>query len=182
MEKYSVIYARPPWKYSRQHPPEFSTKEENYQTFHTLMSLDEILAFPIENFAEKDCILFLWATTPMLPEAIKVTNAWGFVYKTLFTWEKTNDGCMGYWFKTCTEHIIIATKGSVKAFGSNIRNCYHEPQYRNGRKPEYFYHLIEKLAKGAKKIELFAKRQRKGWDVWEMNAESTGQLNAEQFQ
>ena len=38
-----------------------------------------------------DCILFIWVIDPMLPEAIKVIESWGFKYKTVaFTWVKKN--------------------------------------------------------------------------------------------
>lgn len=170
MEKYAVIYANPPWMYKHHNIFILADKtftENNPNCYSQPWATEDIMALPVENLCEDNCVLFLWTTTPILPEALKVVNAWGFNYKTLFTWEKTNEGCRGYWFKTCTEHLIIATKGNVKAFGSNIRNCYHEPKWKYGRKPEYFYRLMEQVAKG-KRIELFARSYRKGWDVWDM--------------
>jgi site-specific DNA-methyltransferase (adenine-specific) len=171
MEKYSVIYANPPWMYNKHTSPgKDNTEDVKMMHPNGRMPLEEIMAFPVEKIAEDNCVLFLWTTTPMLPEAIAVINAWGFVYKTLITWEKINEGCMGYWFKTCTEHLLVAVKGNIKAFGSPVRNCFHEPQIRRGRKPDYFYHLIEKVTNG-RKIELFARRRRKGWDACGRNLE-----------
>ena len=174
MEKYAIIYANPPWMYNHQYfsPRDKTFMEANTNRYPAPMATADIMALPVGNICEDNCVLFLWATTPILPEAINVVNAWGFTYKTLFIWEKTNKGCMGYWFKTCTEHLIIATKGNVKAFGSNIRNCYHEPKGKYGKKPEYFYRIIEKVAKG-RRIELFARNYRRGWDVWEMEVEKS---------
>jgi site-specific DNA-methyltransferase (adenine-specific) len=174
MKKYDIIYANPPWMYKHQH---FSFREKtfaetNKNCYPAPMATADIIALPVESICEDNCVLFLWVTTPILPEALHVVNAWGFTYKTMFTWEKTNEGCMGYWFKTCTEHLIIATKGNVKAFGSNIRNCYHEPKRKHGKKPEYFYRIIEKVAKG-RRIELFARSYRSGWDVWEIGVEKS---------
>ncbi len=38
------------------------------------MSIDELCALPVETLAEKDCLLFLWATFPQLPEMICTPN------------------------------------------------------------------------------------------------------------
>lgn len=168
MEKYSVIYAHPSWMYNKIYSNGSTgeiAEDAKRVIFSSAMPLEEIIAFPVENVADENCVLFLWATTPMLPEALAVVSAWGFAYKTLLTWEKTNDGCMGYWFKTCTEHLVVAVKGNVKAFGSPVRNCYHEPQIKRGRKPDYFYRLIEKVTIG-RRIALFTRRRRRGWDIY----------------
>jgi Transcriptional activator, adenine-specific DNA methyltransferase len=174
MEKYSVIYANPPWMYNK-HFLSLNAGQDDTETVkphHNLIPVEEIMSLPVQKICEDNCILFLWATTPILPEALDVMAAWGFAYKTLFTWEKTNDNCMGYWFKTCTEHLIVAIKGNVKSFRSNVRNCYHEAKRRYGKKPDYFYWLIENITEG-RKIELFAKNQRKGWDVWNKECENS---------
>ena len=98
MKKYSVIYADPPWRYKmwKGH----GDIEKHYPT----MELDEIKALPVQELAAKDCILFMWATLPMISEALQVIRAWGFEYKTTaFVWVKLNrhsDGIfwgMGYW-------------------------------------------------------------------------------------
>ena len=40
--------------------------------------------------ASDNCILFMWATYPMLREALKVIEAWGFTYKSIaFQWVKS---------------------------------------------------------------------------------------------
>lgn len=169
MEKYSVIYANPPWMYNRHHQSASNkgnyTEDYKVSGYNGRIPLEEILALPVDRIVEDNCVLFLWAPTPLLPEAFNVINSWGFAYKTLFTWEKLNDGCMGYWFTTCTEHLLVSVKGNVKAFRSDIRNCYHEPQIKGGQKPDFFYHLIERVTTG-KRVELFARRHRKGWDAW----------------
>ena len=55
------------------------------------MSIDKLCALPVETLAAKDCLLFLWATFPMLPEALQLIRAWGFTFKTVaFVWLKQN--------------------------------------------------------------------------------------------
>lgn len=175
MKKYSVIYADPPWKYKNESPPCLPEKQPEtckIEYYYPTMSLDDIKAINVKGISENDCVLFLWATTPAINEALEVVKAWGFKYKTMITWEKTNRDCMGYWFRTCTEHLIVAVKGKVKAFRSMERTCYHEKRSKHSKKPEYFYSLIEKVTNG-NRIEMFARNHREGWDVFGNEVENS---------
>ena len=112
MRKYGVIYADPPWRYKvwKGH----GMVERHYPT----MVLEDILALPVEDLADKDCTLFLWTTLPMLHEALQVIKAWGFTYKTTaFVWIKLNrhgSGIfwgMGYWTRANAEICLLARGG-----------------------------------------------------------------------
>ena len=84
-KKYNIIYADPPWKY--QDKGCNGACEEYYHT----LNVEQICALPINKLAEKDCVLFMWATYPQMKEALKVIEAWGFNYKTIaFQWVKLN--------------------------------------------------------------------------------------------
>ena len=116
----------------------------------------------------------------MIQEAFDVMKSWGFKYKTMITWEKTNNDCMGYWFRVCTEHLLVGIRGKVKAFRNMERTCYHERRLGHSYKPNYFYEIIEDVEMNSmggnkgflNKIELFARRKRIGWDVWGNEVES----------
>jgi len=129
------------------------------------MELEEMKKLPIKEISDNDCVLFMWATTPMMPEAFELMSSWGFKYKTMITWIKTNATQTGYWFNTCTEHLLVGIKGNVKAFRSPIKNYYNYIRGIHSSKPAYFYTLIESLNLNPK-IELFARNRREGWDVW----------------
>lgn len=172
--KYQIIYADPPWSYKAKNPtcklekkPETCSVNYYYKT----LSLKDIKELPIKEVCEKDCVLFLWATTPMIQESLEVMKAWGFKYKTMITWEKTNNDCMGYWFRVCTEHLLVGTKGDIKSFRNMTRTCYHSKREKHSKKPDYFYELIENVSEG-KKLELFARNKRKGWHSWGNEIES----------
>ena len=69
--------------------------EHHYPT----MSVKDICGLKVEEIAAKDCVLFLWATFPQLPEALRVIKAWGFQYKTVaFVWLKQNKSGKGWFF------------------------------------------------------------------------------------
>ena len=70
MKKYKIIYADPPWRYARSKVQ--GAAEKHYPT----MSIEELCALPVKEIADKDCILFLWATFPQLKEALQLIKAW----------------------------------------------------------------------------------------------------------
>ena len=173
-KKYKIIYADPPWSYKNTNPTcKVEKQPETCSVLHyyNTMTLGDIKNLPVVNIAEKDSVLFLWATTPMIQEALEVMKAWGFKYKTMITWEKTNNDCMGYWFRVCTEHLLVGTRGKVKSFRSMERTCYHEKRGKHSRKPDYFRNLIESVTHG-NRIELFARGKTEGWNVWGNEVES----------
>ena len=91
--KYSVIYADPPWRYSDRKCN--GNAEDHYPT----MKLEDICNLPVKDLAADNCVLFLWATYPMLKEALQVIEAWGFKYKSIgFQWVKLNRSGKGYFF------------------------------------------------------------------------------------
>ena len=76
-KKYDIIYADPPWSYSDKGCN--GNAAEHYPT----MTVDEICKLPVNvagGIASDNCILFMWATYPMMKEALKVIEAWGFTY------------------------------------------------------------------------------------------------------
>ena len=78
-----MIYADPPWRYAQKGLQ--GAAEKHYPT----MGIDELCTLPVADLAAPDSVLFLWATFPQLPEALRLINAWGFTYKSVaFVWLK----------------------------------------------------------------------------------------------
>ena len=73
-EKFSIIYADPPWRYEQKN------RQGSAELHYPTMSIEEICSLPVADLAAKDSVLFLWATFPQLPEALKVMTAWGFSF------------------------------------------------------------------------------------------------------
>lgn len=167
MKKYGVIYADPPWRYKAWRGN--GMVEKHYPT----MVLEDIMALPVEGLADKDCVLFLWATLPMLKEALQVIKAWGFQYKTTaFVWIKLNRQSsgifwgMGYWTRANAEICLLATRGHSKRRAKNIHQVIISHVEEHSKKPEEARRRIEALMGDVPKIELFARRTSPGWDVW----------------
>jgi N6-adenosine-specific RNA methylase IME4 len=160
---YPVIYADPPWRfepYSRD-----TGMDRAADNHYSTMTLDQIKAVKIPK--AWDCVLFLWATAPMLPQALEVIEEWDFDYKTHCVWVKDKIGT-GYWYRSLHELLLVATRGNVPAPPSDQRlpSVFHEPAGRHSEKPAAFAEFIEAWFPHLSKLEMFARKARPGWDSW----------------
>ena len=137
------------------------------------MSIDELCALPVETLAEKDCLLFLWATFPQLPEALRLIRAWGFTFKTVaFVWLKLNKKSptwfygLGYWTRGNAEICLLAKRGKPKRRSAGVHQFIISPVEEHSKKPEEARRRIVELMGDLPRIELFARQKADGWDVW----------------
>ena len=164
---FDLIMADPPWRFDLR-----STAGEgkSAQAKYNCMPLDPIKAMPVLDLAAPDAVLWLWATNPMLREAIAVLEAWGFTYKTAGTWVKTTrHGRIGfgtgYILRSANEPFLIGTRGEPKTSKSN-RSAFLGLAREHSRKPEEAYAEAEKLMPAARRLELFSRTRRPGWTTW----------------
>ncbi|MEI8396400.1 MAG: MT-A70 family methyltransferase [Rhodospirillaceae bacterium] len=148
--RYSVILADPPWRFALHSA---AGEDKSPQAHYSCMESAAIRSLPVGELAAAHCLLWMWATAPLLPEAIEVMRAWGFTYKTMGTWGK------------------LSKLGTAAAFGTgyilrSVRNLILAPIREHSRKPEQQYHDIDELIPGGDRCELFARACRPGWDVW----------------
>ena len=167
-KKFNIIYADPPWKYNDKNCN--GSAEQHYST----MSIKDICNLPIQNITEKDCVLFLWATYPMLREGLDLIEVWGFTYKTIaFQWVKTNKKQtdkfffgLGRWTRGNTECCLLATKGKPKRINNSVSQLIIEPVQRHSKKPDIVREKIVTLMGDLSRIELIAREKNEGWDCW----------------
>jgi N6-adenosine-specific RNA methylase IME4 len=162
---YGVIYADPPWRfepYSRD-----TGMDRAADNHYATTELEGIAGLDVVSAAASDCVLFLWATAPMLPQALYVMQKWGFEYKSQIVWVKDKIGT-GYWARNKHELLLIGTRGNIPAPspGTQPESVQTGPVAEHSKKPEKFHELIEEMFPNLQKIELYARRPRNGWDVW----------------
>lgn len=135
------------------------------------MTLDDIKALPVERAAAPDCWLFLWATTPHLPQAFEVMQAWGFAYSTVgFVWvKKTKHGKlhvgMGYTTRQNAELVLIGRRGKPQRLSRSVRQIVVARRREHSRKPDQVHARIEDFCAGPR-LEMFAREKRPGWRAW----------------
>lgn len=159
---FNLIYADPPWQYDYS-PTEARAIENQYPT----MPLADICELPVSEIAAEDCVLFLWATSPKLEDALTVLRAWGFTYKTNMVWVKDKIG-MGYYARQQHELLLIATKGALPVPEPATRpaSVICGERAAHSAKPESVYGLLERMYPDFPKVELFCRAPREGWSVW----------------
>lgn len=170
MKTYNIIYADPPWSFQTWSRKGNGRSAENH---YPTMPIEDIRALPVQTLAAEDCVLFMWATLPTLPEALSVVDAWGFKYKTTaFVWVKQNRKTpslfwgMGYWTRSNAELCLLATKGNPKRQSAKVHQVIVSPVQEHSKKPDITRDRIVELVGDTSRIELFARQQTPGWDVW----------------
>ena len=164
--KYNVILADPPWKYNDT-CENGAIQSKGADKHYPVMTIQQLCKLDIPTLCVDNCILFLWVTSPFLEECFEVINSWGFKYKASFVWDKIKHN-MGHYNSVRHEFLLMCIKGSfqpeeMKLYDSVISI---EKTKKHSEKPEVFYEIIETLYPTGKKIELFARKERKGWDSW----------------
>jgi N6-adenosine-specific RNA methylase IME4 len=171
--KYKVILADPAWSFRNY------KKAAHGAPQYPTMSVEEMGKIPVRTWADKNCLLLMWCTWPMMPQGVDLMRAWGFNYVTGFPWIKTvpNSGTIrcgiGFWTQSTSEFIMIGRCGKVSANRTDVRRGllhgedrqFYGPINKHSSKPEDIQDWIEARYPGPY-LELFARRNRPEWDCW----------------
>jgi len=157
--RFGTILADPPWAYRNR-----GTKGAATDHYHT-MSLDALKAMPVAQLAARDCHLHVWATAPLLPEALTLVEAWGFTYTSKLVWDKEAMGTGNYW-RLQTEDLLLGVRGHATHFRRrDLRNVVRVRRGSHSCKPDLILHMVEQASPGPY-LELFGRRPTPGWTVF----------------
>ena len=184
MKKFDVILADPPWQYTSKSVAPNREVTNHYSTMPT----DDICNLPIEEKAAAHCALFLWATWPLLPDALQVINTWGFTYKTIaWVWVKSKQSGMGFFWgmggytRSNSEPCLLAFTKELSVASHSIQSLIYSPVRKHSQKPDDQYRKIEALYPDRNYLELFARRKRQGWSSWGNEVQSDVDLTASNY-
>lgn len=166
MFRYGMIMTDPPWLFANWSP---AGEAKNASSQYQCTGLDWIKSLRVGDMAAPDCVLWLWATNPMLREAFDVMDSWGFKFKTAGHWsKKTVNGKQafgtGYILRCAGEPFLIGTIGNPSTSRS-VRSVIEGPVREHSRKPDEAFHAAEILCGDVPRLELFAREEKVGWDV-----------------
>jgi len=174
MKKYSVVYADPPWSYNDKMSGHSFSLDHEYKT----QSKEWISSLSVGSISAKDSVLFLWAVSPQLPEALQVMKDWGFKYVTVAVcWSKNHKSGkkvknLGRWTMGNVEVCLLGRKGRPQRLVKNVRQLVEAERTRHSQKPAEVRNRIVELMGDIPRIELFAREKTEGWDVWGNEVES----------
>ncbi|MCW5771014.1 MAG: S-adenosylmethionine-binding protein [Rhodospirillaceae bacterium] len=170
--RFATILADPPWQFTNR-TGKMAPEHRRLNRYSTL-TLDEICALPVTSVAAEKCHLYLWVPNALLPEGLRVLEAWGFAYKSNIVWHKIRkdggpDGRgVGFYFRNVTELLLFGVRGKnnrTLAAGRRQVNFLASRKREHSRKPDEQYALIESCSPGPY-LELFARGTRKNWTCW----------------
>ena len=168
-KQYGVIYADPPWSFKTYSE---KGKARSPEKHYSVLGLSDIIRLPVNRIAKDNAVLLMWVVDPLLDQAFKVIDAWGFKYKTVgFTWAKTNKNTMGfftglgYWTRGNPEMCLLATKGRPKRLHKDVAQLVISQRQKHSEKP-LLHKEIERLVEGPY-LEMFARKKPfENWDYW----------------
>lgn len=192
MGAYDLILADPPWEYRepdavRKFPGTRTAVVDNQYDTMTVAAMVETFRPLIDDWAAADCALAMWSTWPKLPEMMDLGKGWGFDFVTgLLVWVKmapgfvpgqirlaTPDldaevGCgLGFYSRSGSEFVTLWRRGKPPLpEDRTIRQVLHAPRREHSRKPDESYRRIEALWPNARRLEMFARQRRPGWDAF----------------
>ena len=172
-KKYQIIYADPPWEYSSDPNSKrgiWGLAHQQYQT----VTIEDLKKIPVQNIADDNCILFMWATFPNLQQALDLMKAWGFTFKTVaFVWEKLDKTTntpkkygLGWYTRSNCEIVMLGRKGKFNRNSASVQQIVKSTISKHSQKPDEVRQRIIKLCGDLPRIELFARTKIHGWDVW----------------
>jgi N6-adenosine-specific RNA methylase IME4 len=171
---YRTIVVDPPWDY----PEGFMGFNRTVGKWseridkplpYASMTVEEISQLPVSDLAGSSAAVFLWTTNKYLPYAFGVIASWGFVYRQTIIWHKQHGLFGGSIAPNHAEFLLVARRGYHRWSGrsvSSVVSARFNPRNRaHSRKPDVFLDIVEQVSPGPY-LELFARRQRLGWDTW----------------
>ena len=179
-KKYNTIYADPPWRFQNR-TGKVAPEHKRLKRYET-MTVEEIKQLPVAEIADEKAHLYLWVPNALLPDGLAVMEAWGFEYKSNIIWEKVRkDGYpdgrgVGFYFRNVTEILLFGIKkksapNRTLAPARSQVNLIRSQKREHSRKPDEFIPIIEACSQ-APRIELFARGDREGWDMWGNQADA----------
>lgn len=172
-EKYSVIYTDPPWQQSKGNRRKCRPNQGkglDYQTLE-IREIADIHRHVSKKLCEKKHNLFLWTIDKYLQEAERMMGELGYSLHARMIWDKGNGIAPAFTVRFSHEYLLwFYPKGNMlmpcKGMRGKYATVFREPSTIHSRKPGCAYEMIERMFPDAKKIELFARGVRDGWDCW----------------
>lgn len=186
---YRTIVADPPWHYdgfasdptSGRGLSDDLREPVKVPLPYAAMTLGEMSLLPVRALADPDgCRLFCWTTNRYLPDAFGLVRHWGFNYVQTLVWHKTGNPSPfgGSVAPNHAEFFLVAGFGHVPVLSRAATNVVTAgARRRHSEKPDVFLDLVEAVSPGPY-LEMFARRQRLGWDTWGNEALEHVELSA----
>jgi len=183
MKKYQIIYADPPWRQSKGGKKSVRPNSSGSELDYPVISLEEIEQHLYNAVLEtiiNSSVLFLWTIDKYLFKAEEIANNLGYKLHARMIWNKVTGILAAFTIRFGHEYLLYMYRGKMlpvaKTERGKIHSVFTEQVQRHSQKPEIAYQIIERLYPDTKKLEMYARAKRQGWDAWGNEVESDIEL------
>ena len=170
--KYSIIYADPPWKQSRGGKKSVRKNSSGKPLEYPTISLEEIKEHlrQATSLTTENSVLFLWTIDKYLFEAQKIAEDLGYKLHARMIWNKVTGIPAAFTIRYGHEYLLYMYKGKLlpvaKEERGKIHSVFTEQVKRHSQKPKVAYEIIERLYQHRTRLEMYARNHREFWDCW----------------
>ena len=170
--RYGLLCIDPPWKQSKGGKKNVRPNSSGTQLDYQTISLDLIKEHikVASELTEDNSILFLWTIDKYLFEAEQIAKDLGYKLHARMIWNKVNGIPAAFTIRYGHEYLLYMYKGKLIPVAKNERGKIHtvftELVTKHSKKPEISYQIMERLYPDLQKLEMYARRERQGWDCW----------------
>jgi N6-adenosine-specific RNA methylase IME4 len=171
--KYNIIYADPPWKQLKGGKRKTRPNQGKLLDYPTLdiNDIHNLLQHILTTYADKKHNIFIWTIDKFLLQSEEMMKSLGYSLHARIIWDKMNGIAPAFTLRYSHEYLLwFYKKGDMypvdKKQRGKYRDVIQESSTTHSTKPNKAYEMIECMFPNSKKIELFSRNKRIGWDSW----------------
>jgi len=116
----------------------------------------------------RDAIVYMWTTTSMMRVAQTILEDWGLEYRSHMVWVKERPGKQmgtGFWSRVDHE-IVLIYNPPAPTESDRISSVLYSPVGEHSVKPDEFFDMVKRnYPPPVPLLEMYGRKQRKGWTV-----------------
>lgn len=172
--KFQVLCCDPPWTFNDK--LKMSDVKRGAESNYSVLSFEKLCEIPINDIIDENAFCCLWVPNTLLECGLRLMKEWNFEYKGLYGWIKKSSKSgklafgMGRSFRGCFEVCLYGRRGKLEVCNKSQRNIEVDENFdfgdnkRHSQKPEKLQDSLDLMFPDTKKLELFARRKRDGWE------------------
>lgn len=167
---YDIVYTDPPWALHKS-IRKIRPNQQRPLDYHT-MQMSDIKALHRDVICGRDkpCNVFMWCVESYLADAERMMNELGYTVHCRMVWDKGYGFAPAFTIRYTHEYLVwFYQKGKIIKPRQEARGKYRSvivaPKgKRHSEKPECVYEMLEDMFPNERKLEMFARNYRNGWD------------------
>lgn len=171
-QRYDLIVTDPPWQQTKGGKKSVRPQSSGTELDYPVCSLEDIKEHlrQAASLCGDNSILFLWTIDKYLFEAQQMAEELGYKLHARMIWNKITGIPAAFTVRYGHEYLLYMYRGKFTPVApeerGKIHTVFEERVKRHSQKPEISYEIISRLYPDAKKLEMYARTERDGFDCW----------------